>query len=144
MPVEQRVVSPEVQLRLVEQQAYRDAAQLVVFALTQLIIERVQQPAVLTLHLGRDGELVILLWQSLAVLLDDLTDGNPPEHRRGDSQTFEHGESPGNEKRPATQRELHGLAKGREGMNEVGFSRPGSVVHPASAVGTWPAGAACL
>jgi len=114
LPVEQRVVGAEIQLRLVKQQPYRNAAQLVVLALAQLIIERMQQPAVFALHLGGDGELIILFRQALAVFLDDLADGNPPEHRRGDSQTFEHGCSPGNEKRPATQRELHGLAKGRE------------------------------
>src|SRR3990167_7238024 len=38
LPVEQRVVSPEVQLRFVEQQPYRNTAQLVVLALAQLVI----------------------------------------------------------------------------------------------------------
>lgn len=38
-----------------------------------------QQPAVLALYLGGDGELVILLRQALAVLLDDLADGDAPE-----------------------------------------------------------------
>jgi len=119
LPVEQRVVSTEVQLRFVEQQPYRNAAQLVVLALAQLIVERMHKPALAALYLRGDRELVILFRKALAVLLDDFADGNPPEHRRGDSQTFEHGGSPGNEKRPATQRELHGLAKGREGLGEL-------------------------
>ncbi|MNO82748.1 hypothetical protein D3C76_740320 [compost metagenome] len=80
LPIKQGVVGTKVQLRLVEQQAYRNAAQLVVLTLTQPIVERVQQPAVLALYLGGDGELVILFWQTLAVLLDDLTDGDAPEH----------------------------------------------------------------
>jgi len=46
------------------------------------------------LHLRGDGELIVFLRQALAVLLDDLADGNPPEHRRGNGQAFEHGGSP--------------------------------------------------
>lgn len=55
-----------------------------------------QQPVVLALYLRGNGELVILLRQALAVLLDDFTDGNPSEYGRGDCQTFEYGVSPGN------------------------------------------------
>src|SRR5690606_30438190 len=99
LPVEQGVVGPKIQFRFVEQQAHWNAAQLVVLALAQLVIEWVQQPAVLALYLGGDGELVILLRQALAVLLDDLADGDASEHRRCDSQTFEHDGSPENEKK---------------------------------------------
>ena len=42
LAVEQRVVSAKVQLRFVEQQSYRDTAQLVFLAFTQFVIERVQ------------------------------------------------------------------------------------------------------
>lgn len=61
-------------------------------------------PAVTTLDLRGKGELIVFFRQAFAVFLHDLADGNSPEYRRGDSQTFEHGGSPANEKRPATQR----------------------------------------
>lgn len=79
--VEQAVVRPKVQVRLVEQQPDRNTAQLAVLAIAQLLIEWMQQPAVAALYLGGKGELIIFLRQTFAVFLDDLADGNTPEYR---------------------------------------------------------------
>ena len=92
--VEQAVVGTKVQIRLVEQQADRDAPDLAALSLAQLLVEGMQQPAVPPLHLRGDGELIVLLRQTLAVLLDDLADGNPTEYPRGDSKAYEHDGSP--------------------------------------------------
>lgn len=51
-------------------------------------------PALSGLHLSGDGELVVFLWQPLAVLFDDTADGNPPDNRRGNRQAFQHGDAP--------------------------------------------------
>jgi hypothetical protein len=56
-----------------------------------------QQPAVAALQLRGDGELIIFLWQALAVFLDNLADGNSPKNRWCDSETFKHGGFPSSE-----------------------------------------------
>ena len=81
--VEQAEVRTKVEVCFVEQQADRNAAQLAVLTIAQFFVEWMQQPAVTALDLRRDGELIVLLWQALAVFLDDLADGNAPEYRRG-------------------------------------------------------------
>ncbi|MMZ71605.1 hypothetical protein D1872_350800 [compost metagenome] len=53
-------------------------------AIAQFFVEWMQQPAVTALDLRSDGELIVFLRQALAILLDDLADGNAPKYRRGD------------------------------------------------------------
>ncbi|AMJ57448.1 hypothetical protein AXG53_12955 [Stenotrophomonas sp. KCTC 12332] len=70
LAIEQRVVSPEVQGWIVEEQAHRDGSQLVTLrCLTQLFIQRVQHPALTVLYLASEGELIVLFWQPLAIAL---------------------------------------------------------------------------
>ena len=56
----------------------------------QNAIHGMQHPAVATLHLGRDGEFVILFRKTLAIALHDTANRNAPHHRRGHHQTFDH------------------------------------------------------
>jgi hypothetical protein len=77
--IEQAVVRTEVELWVIEQQPNRDAAQLARRACTQGLIERVVDPAVPTLDLAGESELVVLIGQSLAVLLDDPANRNAPD-----------------------------------------------------------------
>jgi hypothetical protein len=48
------------------------------------------QPTLCSLNLAGDGELIVLLWKTLAGFLDVLADGNPSEYRRGNDQAFQH------------------------------------------------------
>src|SRR6185312_695011 len=53
-----------------------------------------QDPTLAALHLGSERKLIVLLRQALAVAFHHTSDGNPPDHGRGDSQAFQHGETP--------------------------------------------------
>lgn len=90
LAIEEMVGGAEVESRFVEEQADRNTAQLAALPLAELLIQGMGQPAFLALNLRRDGELVVLLRQALAGFLDDLTDGDPPEQGRRDSETFQH------------------------------------------------------
>src|SRR5690606_31789542 len=95
LAVEQRVFGSQVQVRIVEQHAYRDGPQLVARSvLAQLLVQRMQQPAVLALDLGGHGELVILLRQSLAVFLDHPANTDAADDGWGNGEAFDHGVSP--------------------------------------------------
>jgi len=95
LAVEQRVFRTQVQVRVVEQHANRNGPQLVARGvLAQLLVQRVQQPAVPALDLGGDGELIIFLRQSLAVLLDHPADTDAADDGWGNGEALDHGVSP--------------------------------------------------
>jgi hypothetical protein len=75
--VEQGIFSPEIQIGIVEQQPDRNRTNLPALGFPESLIKRMWQPAVCTLNLAGDGELIVLLRKTFAGLLDDLANGNP-------------------------------------------------------------------
>src|SRR3546814_14128014 len=47
-------------------------------------------PAITVLYLRRNGELVIFFWETFAVLLHDLADGDPSNDGWGNGESFAH------------------------------------------------------
>src|SRR3970040_1674826 len=89
--VEQGVIGPQVECRIVEEHPYGNGSELLTFRRPpQLLIQGMQYPPLPILDLAGQGELVVLLRKTLSVALHHATDGDPPDDGRSDCKALQH------------------------------------------------------
>jgi hypothetical protein len=88
--IEQGIFSPEIQIGIVEQQPDRNRTNLPALGFPESLIKRMWQPAVCTLNLAGDGELIVLSPEDVCRLSRRPCQWKSVQYRRGDNKTFQH------------------------------------------------------
>ena len=84
LAVKGAVLCPQIQIAVIEQYSHRDGADLgLLMPLSELLMQGMEQPSPFLLHLGGEGEAVILLRHPFPVFLYQPADTDPPDHGRG-------------------------------------------------------------
>jgi hypothetical protein len=97
VPIEQAVVRPQVQIWVIEQQPHWNGpeflAGFVSCRFSEELVQWVQHPAVLVLHLAGQGEFIVFFWKSFAVAFYDFADRDATDRWWRERQSLEHGVS---------------------------------------------------